>query len=105
MPRIIYYNSPEQKKEAVLAANLRGESEIHCDFIDESGNPTDGKSGRLTLDKIPDAKPRKIKGLNELNKRLKDKTLEHIDLLDLLEIQALKISTTRWENFKALFGR
>ena len=103
--RVIYYNSLQQKKEAKIAANLRGESTIHDDFINISMQRTDGTTGRLTFAVKPKAKPRKILGLNELNKRLKDKTLEHIDLLDLLEIQALKISTTRWENFKALFSR
>ena len=103
--RVIYYNSLQQKKEAKKAANLRGESTIHDDFINISMQRTDGTTGRLTFDKKPNAKPRKIKGLNELNRGLKDKSLDYIDLLDLLEIQALKISTTRWENFKALFGR
>ena len=103
--RVIYYNSLQQKKEAKIAANLRGESMIHDDFINISMQRTDGTTGRLTFGKIPDSKPRKIKGLNELNQLLKNKRLDYIDLLDLLEIQALKISTTRWENFKALFGR
>ena len=103
--RVIYYNSLQQKKEAKIAANLRGESTIHDDFINISMQRTNGTTGRLKVAKKPDPKPRKIKGLNELNKGLKDKTLEYMDLLDLLEIQALKISTTRWENFKALFGR
>ena len=103
--KVIYYNSLQQKKEAKIAANLRGESTIHDDFINISMQVTDGTTGRLTFGKIPDAKPRVRLGLNELNKGLKDKTLQYIDLLDLLEIQALKISTTRWENLKALFGR
>ena len=103
--RVIYYNSLQQKKEAKIAAHARGESTIHDDFINLSMQPTDGTTGRLTFDKKPNPKPRKILGLNEINKRLKDKTLDYTDLLDLLEIQALKISTTRWENFKALFGK
>ena len=101
--RVIYYNSLQQKKEAKKAANLRGESTIHDDFINISMQVTDGTTGRLTFGKKPNPKPRKIKGLNELNKLLKDKRLDLIELQDLLEIQALKISTTRWENFKALF--
>ena len=103
--RVIYYNSLQQKKEAKIAANLRGESTIHDDFINISMQKTDGTTGRLTFAVKPNPKPRVRLGLNELNKGLKDKTLEYIDLLDLLEIQALKISTTRWENFKALFGK
>ena len=103
--RIIYYNSLQQKKEAKIAANLRGESTIHDDFINISMQRTDGTTGRLTFAVKPNPKPRKIKGLNELNQGLKDKSLGLMELQDLLEIQALKISTTRWENFKALFGK
>jgi len=101
---VIYYNSIQQKKAIKLAGILRGESTIHDDFIDRLGQSTNGKSGRLTLGTIPDPLPRVKKGLNELNQRLKDKDLDYLDLLDLLEIQALKLNSTRWENFKALFG-
>ena len=101
--RVIYYNSLQQKREAKIAANLRGESTIHDDFINISMIRTDGTTGRLTFGVKPNEKPRIKLGLNELNKRLKDRSLDYIDLLDLLEIQALKISTTRWENFKSLF--
>jgi len=103
--RVIYYNSLQQKKDAKIAANLRGESTLHDDFINISMQVTDGTTGRLTFDKKADPKPRKRLGLNELNQRLKDRNLEYIELLDLLEIQALKLNSTRWENFKALFGR
>jgi len=103
--RVSYYNSPAQRLEQKRAANQRGESTIHDDFINISMQATNGQSGRLTFDKRKSPEPRKIKGLNELNQLLKDKQLEYIDLLDLLEIQALKLNSTRWENFKALFGR
>jgi len=103
--RVNYYNSLEQKAEMKRSANLRGESTIHDDFINISMQKTDGTTGRLTFAKKPNPEPRKIKGLNELNQLLKDKNLEYIDLLDLLEIQALKLNSTRWENFKALFSR
>ena len=103
--RVNYYNSLLQKADLTRAAHLRGESTIHDDFINISMQATDGTSGRLTFDKKFNPKPRKIKGLNELNQLLKDKKLSLEELQDLLEIQALKISTTRWENFKALFGR
>ena len=103
--RVNYYNSLEQKAEMKKSAHARGESTIHDDFINISMMRTDGNSGRLTFDKKKDQPSRKIKGLNELNQLLKDKQLSHIDLLDLLEIQALKLNSSRWENFKALFGR
>jgi len=102
--KIVFYNSLVQKKEAIIAAHLRQESKIHDDFVDISGNLTDGTKGRLTFGRIPDPVPRRRKGLNELNRLLKDKRLKYPDLLDLLEIQALKLNSTRWENFKALFG-
>jgi len=103
--RVIYYNSLQQKQDAKDAAVLRGESTIHDDFHDISMQPTNGTRGKLTFDRKPDPRPRQIKGLNELNQLLKDKEIKYIDLLDLLEIQALKLNSTRWENFKALFGR
>lgn len=103
--RVIYYNSLIQMKEAKKSANLRGESTIHHDFVNISMQATDGKTGRLTFAKKKDPLPRKIKGLNELNQLLKDREIKYIDLLDLLVIQALKLNTTRWQNFKGLFGR
>jgi len=103
--RVVFYNSPKQKLDAKEAANLRGESTKHNDFVNELGEETNGKTGRLTFWKKPKTPPRVIKGLNELNQRLKDKRIQYLELLDLLEIQALKLNSTRWENFKALFGR
>ncbi len=103
--RVNYYNSLEQKAEMKRSATLRGESVLHDDFINISMMVTDGTSGRLTFIKKPNPTPRKRKGLNELNQLLKNRKLMYIDLLDLLEIQALKLNSTRWENFKALFGR
>jgi len=103
--RVIFYNSLEQKRDAKLAAILRGETTIHDDFVNISNQPTDGTNGRLTFDRKPNPTPRRIKGLNELNQLLKDKKIEYEDLLDLIVIQALKLSSSRWQNFKALFGQ
>ncbi len=103
--RVTYYNSLQQKKDEKISANLRGESTIHDDFVNISMVRTDGTTGRLTFDVKPNPKPRAKKGLNELNQLLKDRDLQYVDLLDLLEIQALKLNSTRWENFKALFGQ
>ncbi len=101
--RVTYYNSLEQKQEIKKAAHARGESVIHDDFINISFQRTDGTTGRLTTDKKSNPKPRKEKNLNELNKLLKDKEIEYFDLLDLLVLQALKLNSTRWQNFKSLF--
>jgi len=101
--RVIFYNSLGQKRAAKIAANLRGESTIHDDHIFQQ-LPTDGTTGTLTFDVKADPIARTRLGLNELNQRLKDRSLSYLDLLDLLEKQALKLNSTRWENFKALFG-
>jgi len=101
--RVIFYNSLQQKKDAKAAAVLRGESTIHDDHIFQQ-LPTDGTKGRLTFDIKRDGPPRRRLGLNELNQQLKDKSIDYVDLLDLLEKQALKLNSTRWENFRALFG-
>jgi len=102
--RVVFYNSLQQKRDAKDAAVLRGESTIHDDHVFQQ-LPTDGTKGKLTFDRKSDVIPRQKKGLNELNQSLKDKNIEYIELLDLLEKQALKLNSTRWENFKALFGR
>jgi len=103
--RVTYYNSIEQRNEIKRAAHLRGETIIHDDFVNISMQHTDGRSGKLTMKVIPPLPPRKILGLNALNQKLKDKELSMLELQDLLVIQALKLNSTRWENFKALFGR
>ena len=48
--RIEFYNSLANRTALLNSAHTLGESTIHDDFIDINGNPTDGKSGRLTLD-------------------------------------------------------
>jgi len=103
--RVTYYNSHQQRDEAKRSAHARGETMIHDDFVNISMQNTDGRTGKLTFGIPPNSPPRSIKGLNELNQLLKDKEIEYEDLLDLLTIQALKLNSTRWENFKALFGR
>ena len=44
-----YYSDLRQRDDLITTANLGGESMIHDDFVDINGNPTDGKSGRLTF--------------------------------------------------------
>lgn len=46
---------------------------------------------------------REILTINQLNQKLKDKELSLLQLQDLIALQAVKLSSTRWENFKSLF--
>ena len=48
--RIEFYNSLANRKALLISAHAIGESIVHDDFLDQAGNETDGKSGRLTLD-------------------------------------------------------
>ena len=45
--RISYYNSLIEKKRLQKEAHEKGESSIHCDFVDKEGKHTSGSSGRL----------------------------------------------------------
>ena len=101
--RIEYYSSLDDKKHLKNLANQLGESTIHDDFIDRDGNPTDGISGRFTFGVKPDPEPRKILTNNQLNHKLKDRTLDLLELQDLIAMQALKSTSSRWDNFKSLF--
>ena len=51
--RIMFYSDLRQKNTLLDDATPLGESMIHDDYVDISGNPTDGKSGRLTFDVVP----------------------------------------------------
>ncbi len=55
--RIEFYNNINQRDALKQSANNIGESTIHDDFVDSNGNATDGNSGRLTFDIIPDPIP------------------------------------------------
>jgi len=102
MRQEFYYNELDKKDKKRLAKEL-GESTIHDDFIWTDGKPTDGTVGRLTFGIKADPKPRKILTNNQLNQKLKDKTLTLLEFQDLISMQALKLSSSRWQNFKALF--
>ena len=45
--RILYYDSPKEKKRLQKEAHDRAEITIHCDFVDKEGKSTSGYSGRL----------------------------------------------------------
>jgi len=103
MTRQEYYNSKDDKRYISKLALQLGESVIHDDFIGRDGKPTDGTVGRLTFGKLPDPPKRKILTNNQLNQKLKDKTLDILELQDLIAMQAVKLSSSRWQNFKSLF--
>ena len=81
--RIIYYkNKVEWKNRKSLLKSK--ESFIHDDFIDKNGNATNGNSGRLTIDIIPDVINPKIKRKKELRKKLKDDSITFNELKEML---------------------
>jgi len=100
---IKFYHNPEEKKRLKQSANSRRMSTIHDDFVDEGNHKTDGTKGRLTFDIKPDPPERIIKSDDELLLLLFKKQIEYLDLLDLLAIQALKSTASRWQKFKLLF--
>lgn len=103
--RVEFYDSEIEKRQLKIDAHSRGESTIHIDFIDRQGKQTDGTQGRLTFDIKVDPPERVIKENDELLLLLFKKEIDYIDLLDLLAIQALKSTASRWQKFRALFGR
>ena len=50
---IKYYKDKLERDSILATENQLGKSMIHDDFIDVNNNPTNGKSGRLTFDTIP----------------------------------------------------
>jgi len=47
--RIAFYHSKEERKNLLKEAHQNNERNIHNDFVDEDGNATDGKVGRITF--------------------------------------------------------
>ena len=45
----IFYPSKKQRTNILEKENTKGFQQIHDDFVDAQGIPTDGTSGRLTL--------------------------------------------------------
>lgn len=100
-----FYNDPSEKRKLKRSANDRGMSTIHDDFLDERNHRTDGRAGKLTFGVKVNPPDRIIKSDDELLLLLYKKRINYLDLLDLLTLQALKDHATRWQKFKALFGR
>jgi len=97
-----FYHNPAEKIRLKQSAHDRGMSTIHDDFLDERNHATNGDIGKLTFDVRADPIEREIKTLDELNLLLFKKRISHLELLDLLTLQAL--SLTRWQRFKAMFS-
>jgi len=92
--RIYDFDNPIEKKRFKQSAHDRGLVTIHDDFISD-------RQGKLSFDVKPITPERVIKSLDELNLLLFKKEISHLELLDLLTIQAL--SPSRWTRFKAMF--
>jgi len=101
--RVNFYDTPQRKRQLINDSRSRGETIIHDDFINSRGQITDGRSGKLTSEILPDPPDRVIKSLDELNLLLFKKEIVYIELLDLLTIQALKDMNSRWSRFRAMF--
>jgi len=101
---ISFYDSPGQKRQLLIDARSRNESQINDDFIDRNGIPTDGRSGRLTTGIKADPIPRVIKTHDELLLAFYKKRIDYQDLLDLLVMEHLTDHATKWTKFKRLFN-
>lgn len=84
---IKYYNSLKRKKSLVKAANKRGESTVHDDFIDVNGNATDGKSGRLTFEVIVSTPDPNFIRKKELTGKLQDDSMTFSELKELERLE------------------
>ena len=81
---IKYYSNSEEKFQLKKEANLRGETNIHCDYVDKNKKATDGNSGRLTFKKIVSVITEKQKRKFELEKKLDSRNISHDELVELL---------------------
>jgi len=96
--RIVFYKSPKNARQLKTAAHALGESTKHQDFVDINGNPTDGKSGRLTFHVLPHIPPTPEEILLELLLgKLKNNTItiEQLKTLIRLEHKFELTQTTR----------
>ena len=81
--RVIYYKNKDEWKNRASKLKAK-ESFIHDDFIDKNGNATDGNSGRLTIDIIPNVKDPKLVRRKELRKKLNDNSINFDKLKEML---------------------
>jgi len=81
--RVIYYKNKDEWKNRASKLKAK-ESFIHDDFIDKNGNATDGNSGRLTIDIIPNVKDPKLVRRKELRKKLNDNSINFDELKEML---------------------
>lgn len=83
---IKYYSNKSEWKKYKKEANTKGESTIHDDFIDKSGNPTNGVSGRLTFGKIPEPDNTIFLRTKELKSKIKNRTISHDEVVEWLDL-------------------
>lgn len=81
---IKYYSNKIEWKKLKKEANDRGESTIHDDFLDVNNNPTNGQSGKLTFEIIPDVIDTKFIRRKELTKKLNDNTINFEEIKEYL---------------------
>lgn len=81
--RIIYYKDKIDRKQKL--DNLKPkESMIHDDFLDKDNNPTDGNSGKLTIDIRTDVIDSKFFRMKELRNKLKDDSITFEELKEMM---------------------
>jgi hypothetical protein len=57
--KVIFFRNRGQLQQIKTRAENAGFRTKHIDYVDSDGNPTDGKSGRLTLTNDPIVQPNK----------------------------------------------
>ena len=89
--RIEFYVSKTNRDILKNMAHTIGESVVHDDFINILGNPTNGNTGRLTFDIIPDPIPT-VNELRsrELKRKLEADTITERELREFLNLFLLR---------------
>jgi len=85
---ILFYSDLSERKTLIDSIESQGKSILHDDFLDGTGKTTDGQSGKLTFDVIPDRIPTaKETRDKELIAKLKDDTITDSEVKEFLKLR------------------